>query len=155
MNKRDFNNLKLNEFFEENSINIKYPLFYINIIKDIANLININTRDLITPDILGNIVGCNIRGLLSYNQNRGYKNITVDFEYKNFNNGAEVDYIDYNRNLMIEISITDKPFNKLHFNSITNNENYKKIVTSKIKEDGIYIPYYKFILQLSRGSFIK
>lgn len=140
------------EFFTKYNITFKYPLFYINILNDlVGSLPGITVRELLTDSLLGSIVECHIRGLLSekdaftkvYGHNFGY-------EYKDKDTYAEVDYINYFRKELIEFSISDKPLNKLHFNEVPNHDEYSKLVTSKTKEDDLYIPYYKFILKLSK-----
>lgn len=140
------------DFFKLYNITFKYPLFYINIIKDLVkNLNGVTLEDLITPPLLGSIVKCHIRGLLADidNTSKVYGN-NFGEEYKDFNNYySEVDYINYFNNTLLEISIKDKKLKDLHFNDVSNNEEYKKIVTSKTKEDDMFIPYYKYIYKLS------
>lgn len=61
-------------FFRDNNITIKYPLFYVNILKELAISLNLDLNILLTPGILGSIVECNIRGLYSYKKISNNKN---------------------------------------------------------------------------------
>lgn len=139
-------------FFSNYNITLKYPIFYINILKELCRYLpGIATKDLLTPPLLGSIVECHIRGLLTkFDNDLPVYGFNFGCEYHNPYNNAEVDYINYHTKELIEFSVKDKPLSSLHFDDVPNHEEYVKAVTSRTKDDEIYIPYYKYILQLSR-----
>lgn len=92
--------------------------------------------------------------MLSYKDSSGYRNIAVDFEYKDIDTGAEIDYVDYFDKTLLEITVSDKTTSELHFNKVSEFKDFKRLVTTKSKENTTHIPYYKYILELSRGYYI-
>lgn len=139
------------DFFNNYCITFKYPLFYYNILVEIASyLTNVLADDLLSNAIYGSMVECHVRGLLSY---RDKKDTAV--EYRNDDTGDEVDYVSFKSKRMVEISISNKPKSKLKFDRIPDTNEYEKISLSKDWEYDIYKPYYKYILELSRGIFVR
>jgi predicted AAA+ superfamily ATPase len=138
------------DFFNQYNVTFKYPLFYYNILDSIASkLDNITGEDLLSNELLGSMVECHVRGLLSYSDH-----YSQAIEFRDEVTQDEVDFVNCNTHKMIEISISNKSEGKLKFDSVPGAESYDRISLSKNWEHDIYVPYYKYILQLSQGYFI-
>lgn len=130
------------ELFSKINFTIKYPMFYVEILKDIFKT---DMPKKINGALLGEIVECNIRGLLPC------KNI---FEYHD-NSDYEIDYVNMEQLLAVEMSVSNKKLKETHFEMIPSNEHFLKILTTKnqsmISDKYIRIPYYSFIYNASCG----
>ena len=120
------------------NINIKYPMFYMEILKDVLG----SDYSIDMPNsIIGGVVECYVRGLLPD---------SYSFEFYDYATGDEIDYVSLENMCGIEISTTDKDKKQLHFHRLP--EGYKKILlTGGIKnniETLIKIPYYEYIYNL-------
>ena len=118
----------------KNIICIKYPMFYIEILKEI---LKDKMPGEIPNDILGGIVECHVRGILPD---------TNCFEYHDIQD-REVDYVNLAKQVGIEITVANKKNQKVHFDCLP--ECYRNILLTKDISDfnnGILrIPYYEFI----------
>lgn len=129
------------ELFEKVNISIKYPMFYVEILKEVLQE---NMPSKITGDILGGIVECHTRGILPQN-----------CQYEYHKNGREIDYVNYADREAIEISIRNKDTQELSFDDLP--DWFSKILLTKdqdyVDQDGLErIPYYQFIYNHSIGK---
>ncbi len=129
-------NSKLNykeELFKTYNICIKYPMFYIAILKDIFKE---DMPSELSRALLGSIIECHARGLLP-NKN------CVEIHDEN---DREIDYVNLVELFAIELSIRNKRDSEVNFQLVS--DLYKKILLTRDKcsyQNGIYkIPYYKF-----------
>ena len=99
--------------------------------------------------LLGSIYECNVRGLLSYKLGEFHQ-----LEYHD-ELGNEVDYVNPYSKLLVEITISDKKSRNVHFDCIPNYWEYNQIITSRTRNDYPYKIYYEYLLELSRGYFVK
>lgn len=122
------------ELFKSYNICIKYPMFYMAILKDILKE---KLPQQLPPALLGSIVECHVRGLLS---DKGA------FEFRDAL-GHEVDYVNVMNCVALEITISNKRSNEISFKYLP--EDYQKIILTKnIREvcgNQIKIPYHEFI----------
>jgi hypothetical protein len=129
------------ELFNSYNICIKYPMFYVGILKDILEE---NMPEQLPTALLGSIVECNVRGLLS---ERGA------LEFQDLQ-GHEVDYVNVIKNIAIEITVSNKRTRDTNFRYLA--EEYKNIVLSKdvheSKDNISIVPYYEFIKELDIGG---
>lgn len=129
------------EILKNLNIFIKYPMFYMDIVKD---LLEEQMPDTIPHSLLGSIVECHVRGILPD---------TGSLEYRDADN-REIDYVNTAFKRAIEVSVSNKKASQTHFDALP--DGYKKILLSKDKQgtqNGIeYIPYYKFIFDHSDGK---
>lgn len=128
------------ELFNKFNVCIKYPMFYVAILKDILKESFPNE---IPTALLGSIVECHVRGLLSENSS---------FEYEDIY-GHEVDYVNVQERLAIEMTVSNKRSNEFNFNLLP--DDYKQIVLTKNifekNQKKIQIPYYDFIKIVSEN----
>ena len=120
------------DLFKKFNITINYPAFYIAILQDILGKdIELNSA------LLGSIVECQVRGLLSSKNALEYHDAY----------DREIDYVDTINEYALEISVRDKKIRNTHFDILP--DNYKKILLTRTKEsydkEIIKIPYYKYI----------
>ena len=113
-------------------------MFYVEILKEVLQE---NMPKEIRGDILGGIVECHVRGVLTQK---------CCYEYQC--NGREVDYVDYANQMAIEISVRNKRGNELCFSDLP--DAFTKILLTKdqdfVESDGLVrIPYYKFLFENS------
>lgn len=129
------------EIMNNLNVCIKYPMFYIDIVKD---LLGEDAVDSIPHSLLGSIVECHVRGLLPD---------TGCFEYHDAD-GREIDYVSTSFSKAVEISVSNKKIAQTHFGVLP--KGYKKILLSKDRvetRDGItLVPYYQFIFDHSVGK---
>lgn len=143
------------EFLRRYCVNIKYPLFYINLVRDLGKVcgIEINEQWLTTGLVLGSILECDLKGRISVLRHTNileeYKVITYDNE-----DIAEVDYVD--SMVAIEITVSNKKMNKVHLRS-RDLQGLTKYLLTKDKyvqlEDIQCIPYYVFMAGLTQIKF--
>lgn len=141
--RRDENKIKNKlDLFEKVNICIKYPMFLVEIIKEALGQ-HFPTE--IKGDILGQIVECQVRGLLPTKYSYEYHRI-VD------NQEREVDYVGFSKCKAIEISVRNKSYRELHFDDLP--KCFEKILLTKdqhfTETNGLKrIPYYQYIYELS------
>lgn len=127
-----------NDFFSKVKICSKYPMFYVAILRDTLKE-KFPTQEL-PPRVLGGIVECYIRGILS-------DRYTTEFHDTEDN---EIDYVDYNTKEALEITISNKRLSNVHLDLL--DDSYKKILLTKDKdynkEGLITIPYYEYIYNI-------
>lgn len=127
------------EIFARFNLTINYPMFYVDLVKDVLKDREIKT---LPRELLGSIVECHVRSLLPQNG---------AFEYHC--NGEEIDYVSLDGK-GIEISVSDKRLRNINLNVLP--DNYEKILLTKERvdsKDGIQrIPYYQFIFDNSIGK---
>lgn len=128
------------ELFKSYNVCIKYPMFYMAILKDILK------EDLpqkLPAALLGSIVECHVRGLLP---EKGA------FEFQDMD-GHEVDYVNLLDCMALEITTSNKRSNEMNFKYLP--ADYQKIILTKdISEtcgNKVKIPYYEFI-QMAAGA---
>lgn len=129
------------DLFENVNISIKYPMFYVEILKEI--LLDDMPNE-IKGDILGGIVECHTRGILSQ-----------ECSYEYHCNGREVDYVNFANREAIEISVRNKSGKELCFDDLPNT--FTKTLLTKDQDyteaNGLVrVPYYKFIFEHSVGK---
>lgn len=126
------------EFFNKVKICSRYPMFYVAILRD--TLKGRFPENELPPRILGGIVECYVRGILSVKYTMEFHDIEDN----------EIDYVDYDSQEAIEITISNKKLSKVNLDLL--GDNYKKILLTKnkdySKEGLITIPYYEYIYKL-------
>ena len=138
----DYNKIKTKkDLFEKVNISIKYPMFYVEILKEI--LLDDMPAE-IKGDILGGVVECHTRGILPQ-----------EYSYEYHCNGREVDYVNFAEREAIEISVRNKSGKELCFNDLP--DTFVKTLLTKdqcsIEADGLNrVPYYQFIFEHSVGK---
>ena len=144
LNKDDINCKK--DLFEKFYITINHPMLYVQILKDVLKE-DMPTQ--LSGTLLGSIVECHARGLLS-----------DGFEYKTTidKNGieteCEIDYVNLTNNLAVEFTIGvnhNKYFEVLpdYMQKICLTRNENKVV------DGIqYIDYCSYLFNLSKNKYL-
>jgi hypothetical protein len=129
------------ELFNSYNICIKYPMFYVGILKDILGE---NLPAQLPTALLGSIVECNVRGLLS---ERG----GLEFQDEL---GHEVDYVNVIENIAVEITVSNKRTRNTNFQYLPNG--YKNIVLSKdtcdSRDNVSTVPYHEFIKGLDKNK---
>ena len=127
------------ELFRTYNICIRYPMFYVEILKDI---LEDHMPESIPRALLGSIVECHVRGILSS------KNC---FTYHD-SEGREIDYVNVLNQEAIEITVADKRMRQLHFECVP--EGYKRTLLTKSSREEVKgirrVPYYEFIYERSR-----
>lgn len=147
-----------NELFSRVNICIKYPMFYAEILKEVLSEY---FPSAIKGDILGGIVECQVRGLLSqhncyeYHRVRGIEEYTENGEPITRTEEHEVDYVNYAKSEAVEISVRNKIASELHFDDLPTS--FTKILLTKdqnyTQKDGlIRVPYYDYIYKHSVGK---
>ena len=123
------------DIFQNINISVNYPMFYVEILKDILGEY---MPDKLPGDILGGIVECHVRGILP---KKG------SYEYHNNENENEVDYVNFLKEMAVEISIRDKRIVETHFADL--DPKYEKLLLGKTITDDTSeikrLPYYSFI----------
>lgn len=120
--------------FRKFNMCIKYPAFYVAILKDILKE---QMPDHLPKEILRSIVECHVRGLLP-----------EDFaaEYHDTKE-REIDYVNVAVKTAVEITVSNKPMSKTHFDLL--DKDYRKILLTKDRDDVLQgvrrIPYYEFL----------
>lgn len=120
--------------FRDFNMCIKYPAFYVAILKDILKE---QMPDHLPNGLLGSIVECHTRGLLP-----------EDFaaEYHDTRE-REIDYVNIAEKTAVEITVSNKSMEKTHFDLLP--EDYRKILLTKNRDDNVQgvrrIPYYEFL----------
>lgn len=126
------------DLFRDFNMCIKYPVFYIAILKDVLKE-QMPTH--LPHGLLGSIMECQVRGMLP---------VRGAVEYHNIND-EEIDYVNVIDRTAVEITIANKPLKETHFDCLP--DNYKCCLLTKDKTDTIQsiqrISYYDFI---SRGA---
>lgn len=126
------------ELFKSYNVCIKYPMFYIGILKDILGN---ELPDKLPIALLGSIVECHLRGILPHKGS---------FEFKDAF-GHEVDYVNVSDCVALEITVSNKRSNEMNFKYLP--EDYKNIILTKdfseSNENNLHIPYHEFIKNIS------
>ncbi len=126
-----------NALFRNVNICIKYPMFYVEILRDVLG--DDFTGD-ISGSILGAIVECYVRGILPINN---------CFEYHS-EEEHEIDYVNLEKMRAVEITVSNKKGDEVWFDELP--EGFEKILLTKDKMEeygGIArVPYYEFIYQV-------
>lgn len=126
------------ELFKKYNTCIKYPLFYVAILQDI---LKDKMPDTLPRVLLGSIIECQIRGLLSDN---------TCFEYHD-NKDREIDYVNIGDNYAVEMTISNKNSDELNFYLLPDNYISVLLTRDVTKREGrlLMIPYYDFIYKIS------
>ena len=123
-----------NGLFRDFNMCISYPAFYVAILRDILKE---RMPDRLPNGLLGSIVECHIRGMLP-------ERFSAEFHDYNDN---EIDYVNTVDQTAIEITVSNKPTSKTHFDLLP--EDYRKILLTKDRDDNVQgvrrIPYYEFL----------
>ncbi|KSV58255.1 AAA family ATPase [Acetivibrio ethanolgignens] len=129
------------ELFRSYNVCIRYPMFYIGILKDILKE---NLPERLPTALLGSIVECNVRGILP---EKG------SFEFKD-EYGHEVDYVNLLNSIALEITVSNKRSNELNFQFL--HEDYLCIALTRdfyeIKGNKQYLPYHRFIRSVTDNN---
>lgn len=134
----DYAPLNKKSLFKDYNFTIKYPMFYISVIKSLKL-----PKDMavFSGPVLRSLVECHIKGLLTDRFCVEYHDDT----------GAEIDCIDLKRQLAIECTVSDR--HKRSALESADLPGYTKIMTSRTKCENTReikrIPYYKFICDLA------
>lgn len=127
-----------NEFFSKVKMCSRYPMFYVAILRD--TLKDRFPEDELPSRVLGGIVECYVRGIL-------VSKYTTELHDVDDN---EIDYVDYDAQEAIEITISNKKLSNVHLDLLGNS--YKKILLTKdkdyTKEGLITVPYYEYIYKI-------
>ena len=135
------NSLTVSQFLQEYVICVKHPIFSVLILKDIVSRIDgCDLRSQLSNDVLGSIVECHVRGLLSYLDKSDFQ----DVYFASMTQQA-VDYINYTNKVMYEISCGTKSEKNVHFDAVPNADLYDKYVINGKRNDGNYRLFYKWI----------
>ena len=122
------------ELFKSYNVCIKYPMFYMAILKDILKE---QFPQKLPPSLLGSIVECHVRGLLP---EQGA------FEFQDIE-GHEIDYVNIQDCIALEITISNKRSHEMNFKYLP--ADYQKVILTKdVKEHNEskrQIPYHEFI----------
>jgi hypothetical protein len=128
------------ELFHSLNICIKYPMFYVDLMKGILQE---KMSDRLPRELLGSIVECHVRGLLP---SKG------GFEYRM--NDKEIDYVNNVYKTAVEITISNKRLRKVNFDLLP--EGYKKTLLTNDQNQPVgditRTPYYHFIFNNSTGK---
>lgn len=130
------------ELFRSYNVCIKYPMFYMAILKDILKE---NIPKKLPTALLGSVVECHVRGLLP---EKG------TFEFQDIE-GHEVDYVNVQDCIALEITISNKRSNEMNFKYLP--EDYQQIILTKdigeTCEKRMQIPYHEFI-RISADAYL-
>lgn len=122
------------ELFRSYNVCIKYPMFYMAVLKDILKD-ELPVR--LPTALLGSIVECHVRGILPE---------SGAFEFKDAE-AHEVDYVNVRELKAIEVTISNKRSNEMNFKYLP--ADYCRLVLTKDiwKTSGniIQVPYHEFI----------
>lgn len=135
------NNLyKKPEIFERFNLTLNYPMFFVDLTK---NILRDRSIKQIPQALLGSLVECHIRSLLPTNG---------AFEFHD--NGLEIDYVSTSRKQGIEISVANKRLKDVNLQKLPND--YQKILITRDRTEPLgdiqCIPYYQFIFDNSAGT---
>ena len=128
-------------FFTEYSVTFAYPHFFVGIMKDICENLDIDKKDVFFGALLGALVECTLKGQLAIRYGQ-----PLHAAQKYNEHGVAVAEVDYfNDMFAMEISIRNKTLQETHFTKFDFG-NRKKILTTKdISKNNhgiICIPYY-------------
>lgn len=130
------------ELFKSYNVCIKYPMFYMAILKDILKE---NLPEKLPTALLESIVECHVRGLLP---EKG------TFEFQDIE-GHGVDYVNVRDCIALEITISNKRSNEMNFKYLP--EDYQQIILTKdigeTCENRMQIPYHEFI-RISADAYL-
>lgn len=134
------------ELFKSYNITIKYPMFYVQILKDILGN---EMPDKLPGMILGSIVECHARGLLP----PGFEYHSYSIDEDGNEKEREVDYVNLAKGKAIELTIAAK-----HGKSFDDLPEYlEKILLTKNQsgmDSGITkLPYFDFLYRLSKCRY--
>ena len=119
---------------------IKYPMFYIAILKDIFRE-QMPARDNFPRQLLGGIVECHARGILPEKD---------CYEYHDENDN-EVDYVNFAQKYSVEFTVSNKRLKETPFDCLP--DDYEHILfthdTKSVNNGITRIPYYEFIYNKS------
>lgn len=137
----DYIPLDKNRLFKDYNFAISYPMFYIGIIKSLGMSEHIIETD---RAILGSLVECHIKGLLS-------DRFCIEYHDEL---GREIDCIDLKQRIAVESSVSDR-----HSHSTLSDvelDGYRKVLTTSSYTNPINsierIPYYQFICDLESNT---
>ena len=135
------------DLFNKFNVCIKYPMFYVQILKDILG------KDMPTKlpnELLGSIVECHARALLSNGFELKTNELTEDGKYVQH----EIDFIEIEKSTATEFTISNK--HKNHFNILP--DYFKKVKLSRdisSNDNGIIkVPYYEYLYNLSKEKYL-
>ena len=136
------------------NICVKHPMFYANMIKELVPEVGDNYYNVIDQTILGSILECHMKGLLSYKLG---SDILFSYEYRVDNIQGEIDLIDFYEQSAYEFTVSSR-HTLNHLNRL--NDDWNRILISGQEEErfenSIYYEYYpNAVLKLSRGNFVK
>lgn len=130
--------LNKSRLFVDYNFSIKYPMFYVAILKSLKISAEVVIKN---RELLGSLVECHIKGLMS-------DRFCVEYHTEA---GDEIDCIDLKRHIAIESSVSDKHnYSALLELALPR---FRKVLTTRTKteslEDIQRIPYYQWIYELS------
>ena len=128
------------ELFSRINAVIRYPMFYLELVKGVLQEAMGNT---IPRELLGSIVECHVRSLLPE---------SGCFTYRDAE-GAEIDYVSLDGKAL-ECSVSNKRIQNTNFDLLP--DSYEKILLTKDQTEPAgqiqRIPYYRFIYEKSDGK---
>lgn len=133
------------ELFKSYNVCIKYPMFYIAILKDILKN---QFPERLPTALLGSIVECHVRGVLAEEGT---------FEFQDME-GHEVDYVNVQDSVALEITVSNKRSGEMNFKYLP--VDYQKIILTKdvyeTSGNKMKIPYHVFIKNVTgNGSTLE
>lgn len=140
----------ISDFLGKFHVLFNHPLFFISIGNSILKELGVyDVSEWYSGPLLGSIYECNLRGVIAHKWSLSHQ-----LEYHDSNDN-EVDLVEPTLKLLIEMSISDKKQKDIHFDCIPNYESYEKVVTSRTRNDYPYRIYSEYLLEVSRGYFVK
>lgn len=134
------------ELFKSFNISIKYPMFYVQILKDVLQE---DMPDKLPGIILGSIVECHAKGLLP----QGFEFKAIDIDDNGNSVEKEVDYVNLSKGIAVELTIQAK--HKTCFEKLPDYLNCSLLTRDKNNMQGTVkkIAYYDYLYDLSKERY--
>jgi hypothetical protein len=138
------------EFFHSVNFTISYPMFYVEILKELLGAENARN---VQRDVLGSIMECQARALLPQDCMFEFRKVKRQQKGEQVieHPDGELDYINYEHRIAVEFTVTDKKTTETLLNKVP--QGYRKLLLTRDRdipvEDIIRVPYYQFIHKLS------
>lgn len=141
-----------NDLFKASNVCVKHPMFYFNMIKEVIPEIK-NIGLALSNNVFGSALECTLRGLFSYKLG---SDILYSYEYIDGDYQGEVDLIDLVQMNAYEFSVGTSHGIE-HLLRLKNECNLFLISGERehYKDNISYYYYPDFVLDMSRGDFVK
>lgn len=140
------------EFCRRYSVQVKYPMFYYNFVKEFVCFDEITLKDYDNSTIMGSALECYVRGLISYDTGL----CTMDEFVPD--TGGEIDYVDRENLKALEITISNKSSKEVYFQQLKSWEKYDCILLTKDiemqRENVQLVPFCKYLYEKSEQKRI-